>query len=92
MINISSLYNANHKSDYYSYILTETMQGNIAFLIQYLGGTSKNYKNGIAADSIGGVLGSIIGGAAKKKLQEEHMYYEVIQDVIVNAIVDCEEM
>lgn len=81
------IYNQNHKKDYYSYVLTETMQGNITFLTQYLGGESRNFRNGLLAENLrGGIVSSIIGGMAKAKQQEEHMYYDVVNEVILNAL------
>lgn len=80
------VYHANHRKDYYNYILTQTLQGNFSFLSQYLGGDSKNYRNKTIGENSRSLVANIVGGRAKKKYQEESMYYDIVNEVIGQAL------
>ena len=80
------VYNTQHRRDYYGYALMQTMQGNYCYLSTYLVGDSKNYKNIVLTKGNTGLVSSIIGGVAKRKQQEEHMYYDLVKEVMVEAV------
>lgn len=83
------IYSSEHRKDYFHRIIIEKMQGNRAFLVMYTGGISKNYGNSAVMEGSTGLISNFIGGKLKQKKQEEEMYYDVLNDVIAEAVADC---
>lgn len=73
------------KSGYYSIVLTQQYQGNVAFISYYFGGDSSNYKRQVITGNRGGILNAIIS-PNKRKHQEELMYYDLICDIVNDAL------
>lgn len=80
------IYHPEHRKDYYNYIITQTKQGNVTFLTQYLGGDSKYYRNTVITEKSRGIVSGIINSVAQKKLQEERMYRDAVNSVIGRAL------
>lgn len=83
------VYNSQHRRDYYGYALMQTMQGNICYLSVYLVGDSKNYRNIVLTEKNTDIISSVIGGVAKRKQQEEHMYYDLVKELISESVASC---
>ena len=83
------VYNSQHRRDYYGYALIQTIQGNTCYLSLYLVGDSKNYKNIVMTENSNNLVSSIIGGTAKRKQQEEHMYYDLVKQLMSEAVASC---
>ena len=80
------VYNSQHRRDYYGYALLQTIQGNTCYLYIYLVGDSKNYKNIVLTENSNNFISSVIGGVAKRKQQEEYMYYDLVKQLISDVI------
>lgn len=78
------VYNADHKNDYYSYVITQPKQGEIAFISLYFGGNSKNYSKEVNTARAGFLVKAVFG-ANQKKHEQERMYYKVMNDLLVDA-------
>ncbi|MGI6500016.1 MAG: hypothetical protein ACOX1S_03890 [Anaerostipes sp.] len=79
------VYNADHKRDYYSYVFTTSAQGNFNYLLQYAAGESKNWKNQVLTEKSGFVAKKLFG-PNKQKQNEEHMYYQAVQNIFSEAL------
>lgn len=83
-----AIYNADHIRDYYSYVLVQRVQGNFTYLYMYLGGDSKNYKKEVISNNTPGLIG-VLSKPSHKKQEAESAYYDLIKDVIAEAVTSC---
>ncbi len=81
------LYNTQHPSDYYQFLIRVTHQGKYAFLDVFKVGSSKNFRNYSKAQggAVGrGLLNALTG--ANAKLQEEENFYTILTDCFESVV------
>lgn len=82
-----AVYHSRYRKKYYSYVITQTQQGNAMFLSVYLGGNSSNYETIVMTSQQNtSFLGSIMNNRAQAAMDEERTYYRIVQQVIHSAV------
>ncbi len=80
------VYHPNHRSDYYNYLFVQQPMNGGVFLSQYLGGNSSSFSKQILGKSMGGIFGGVVQRSGMAREQEEHAYYDAINDLVAQAL------
>ena len=78
------IYNTQHRRDYYNIVLVLEKHYNTYYFSSYLGGNSSNYMNSVMPE-VGGAVMKHIKRSAQRKLEEEHIFYDLLDKAIVEA-------
>lgn len=79
------IYNSKHQRDYYFSVLVQNMQGKYAYITQYMAGKSKNFEKEVLSKSSGLLMGKLLGPNHQKQ-NEEHIFYDAVNEIIAEAI------